>query len=131
MKISLERLYSRDFKIKSTIAELNNNELSMSNDKPISVSYNNEFNVYVVIDGHHRVIEAYLAGKKSIEAERNEYIPSTYDLERDDNKNIIKLIKEEEKLNNAFEKGKDVPLIKNYLEKEAEIKKKSKRRLRM
>lgn len=116
MRISLERLYSRDFKIKSTIEEINNNELSMSNDKPVDVSYNREHNVYVVIDGHHRVIEAYLAGKSSIEGIRNEHVPYTYDLERENNVKLMDVVREEES-SNVFENGKDVPLVENHLNK--------------
>lgn len=127
MRVSLERLFSRDFKIKSTIEEINNNELSRSNDKPIEVSYNREHNVYVILDGHHRVIEAYLAGKKSIECVRNEHIPYTYDLERENNVKLMDVVKKEESLN-VFENGKDVPLVANHLIKLKKEKEKIERK---
>lgn len=123
MRISIDRLYSREEKIISTIEEINNNELSRSNEDPVYVSYNKEHNVYVLLDGHHRVIEAYLAGKTSIEGIRDKYIPSTYNLDADENVKLMGIVKKAES-ENIFENGKDVPLVKKHLNKlEKEIAK--------
>lgn len=116
MRISIDRLYSREDKIISTIEEINNNELSRSNEDPVDVSYNKEHNVYVLLNGHHRVIEAYLAGKTSIEGVRDKYIPSTYDLDADKNLKLMSVVKKAEN-ENIFENGKDVPLVKRHLNK--------------
>lgn len=137
MRISLERLFSRESKILETIDEINKNELSMSNDQPVDVSYNPENNVYVLMNGHHRVVEAYLAGKKSIEGLRNEYVPTTYDLDLDNNVNLMDVVRKAES-QNKFKEDTDVTLINDFLsekkaKKEKELKKsqKSKRKNKM
>jgi hypothetical protein len=93
LKISLAKIYSEPFKIKECIQEINNKELSHT-DGPIEVSYNQEYKMYRVLNGHHRMMEAFLKGEKTIEAFKSEHVPYMYDEVEKDNK-VLPYLKSE------------------------------------
>lgn len=111
MKISIDRLYSPEWKLNQTIEEINRNELSYS-DGPIEVSYNKYDNSYRVIDGHHRLIEAFLKGNTTIEAFRSKEVPSTYNYDLGEI-NVGKKLKSVEFLKAINTKDKP-PIIQNF-----------------
>ena len=78
IKIPIQKIYAWIPKLEETLQDIKNNKLSYSKDKPIVVSkFGRNF---FILDGHHRMFEAYSEGKSfTIDAVIDKYVP---DIER-------------------------------------------------
>lgn len=120
MKISIDRLYSPNWKIEQTIDEILKNELSMT-DGPIEVSYNKYDKSYRIINGHHRVIEAYLRGETTIDSERSKDVPDMFSYDMGEI-NIGKKLRSIEFLKSINVQNKP-EIIQNFFDMKKESKK--------
>jgi len=76
----LGKLIAYDWKIKQVAEEIQRGELSYSKNEPALVSYVPELKKYLILDGHHRILEQKHEGKKRILARISFYVPKTYNL---------------------------------------------------
>lgn len=108
--VNISQLYSAPWKIKETIHEINNNQLSKTIG-PITVSKIG-INKYYVINGNHRVVESLLKSNTNIDAILDEYIPNmnktggAHNNEINDAVQISSLIKNNNTLNETVEPAK-------------------------
>lgn len=65
--VDLQKLYTAPWKLRQTAQELDRGEVSQSNEHPLHLKHLGRGRYYV-IDGNHRVLEALLAGKKTLPA---------------------------------------------------------------
>jgi hypothetical protein len=76
----INKLIALDWKIKEVSDEIKRGELSYSKNEPSLVSYVPHLKKYLILDGHHRILEQKHDGKKSILARISKHVPKTYNL---------------------------------------------------
>lgn len=81
IEIPLSKLISFEWKINETVQEIKEGKLSYSKEEPIMVSYIPDLKKYLLMDGHHRVLEKKAEGIKKVKAIINKYQPKTYNLD--------------------------------------------------
>ena len=75
MNVALARVWGWRPKVDRTIVDVAEQRLSFSTGAPIVVSRLDGRRGYYLIDGYHRVVEAALAGRRSIRAEVDPNVP--------------------------------------------------------
>ncbi len=72
---AIGKLYAWAPKLEETLAEVRAGKLSYSSDQPLRVSkLDTPRGGYFILDGHHRAIEALMAGKRTVPIVIDEYV---------------------------------------------------------
>ena len=86
--LPVSRLLGKKWKVEEVIAELKRGELSFSKEVPITVTLVPHLRKYLVVDGHHRIIEKAQEGSllpdRSINCVIYDYMKKVHDVEKDD-----------------------------------------------
>lgn len=127
MKISLKNLYTPKGKLEETIEEIKRGELSRT-EGAIEVSYIPYLRAYRVLNGHHRLVEAYLRGEKQIEAFKSKNLPKMYNLTMGEEK-FLDLVENNKNLNRNLEEVQDNEdkVIVDFLKNKQKKSKKSRK----
>lgn len=78
LNIPAGKIVMQDWKKIETIEDINNDKKSYSKSLPALVSYMPDEKKYIILDGHHRIIEMFMEGIKIFCCEISEYVPKTY-----------------------------------------------------
>jgi hypothetical protein len=76
----ISKLIAYDWKINEVVDEIKKGELSYSKNEPSLLSYVPHLKKYLILDGHHRILEQKHDGKKNIMARISKYVPKTHNL---------------------------------------------------
>lgn len=76
MKVAVGKLFAWRPKLEQTIVDIVEGRLSYATGQPIQVSHlDSPRGAWYIIDGHHRAVEAVLAGHPSILVEVDQHVP--------------------------------------------------------
>jgi len=74
--VDVRKLYAWRPKLEETLVDIKEGRLSHSPDHPARVSrLDTPRGAFMILDGHHRVVEAILAKRPSIKIEMDQYVP--------------------------------------------------------
>lgn len=74
--VNVKRLFAWLPKLEETIVDVDEGRLSYSPGQPLRVSHlDKPRGAYLILDGHHRAVEAILAKKATIAVEIDRYVP--------------------------------------------------------
>jgi hypothetical protein len=74
--VDVKKLFAWRPKLEETLADIKEGRLSLSPDLPARVSrLDTPRGAYMILDGHHRIVEAILAKRPSIKIEMDQYVP--------------------------------------------------------
>jgi hypothetical protein len=74
--VAAKRLFAWSPKLEETIADVDEGRVSRSSDKPLRVSrLDDPRGAFMILDGHHRAVEAIRAGRQTIPIEIDSYVP--------------------------------------------------------
>ena len=74
--VSMKKLFAWKPKLEETIVDVDEGRVSRSKDQPLRVSrLDTPRGAYMILDGHHRAVEALRAGHKTIPIEIDRYVP--------------------------------------------------------
>lgn len=75
-KVGINKLFAWRPKLEETVADIDAGRLSHASGKPLTVSrLDTPRGAYMILDGHHRAVEALLAGRQSIDVAVNPFVP--------------------------------------------------------
>lgn len=74
--VDVKKLFAWRPKLEETLVDIKEGRLSHSPDNPARVSrLDSPRGAFMILDGHHRVVEAILAKRPSIKIELDQYVP--------------------------------------------------------
>ena len=74
--VDVKKLFAWRPKLEETIVDVNEGRISRSGDQPLRVSrLDTPRGAFMILDGHHRAIEAIRAGHQTIPIEIDHYVP--------------------------------------------------------
>lgn len=74
--VSVKKLFAWRPKVEATIVDINEGRRSHNTGKPLVVSkLDSPRGAYFIIDGHHRAVEAILAGRPTVDVVIDPYVP--------------------------------------------------------
>ena len=74
--VGVKKLFAWRPKLEETIADVDEGRVSRSGDQPLRVSrLDVPRGAYMILDGHHRAVEAVRAGRATIPIEIDHYVP--------------------------------------------------------
>jgi hypothetical protein len=74
--VDVRKLYAWHPKLEETIVDVDEGRISHSTDQPVRISrLDSPRGAYMILDGHHRAVEALRKGQRTIPIEIDRYVP--------------------------------------------------------